>query len=225
MDITPMTVQNRQERGKGVARKLRASGMVPGVVYGVGEAPQSISFDGHTFETLMRKGSHHGLLRVEFEGTNDSVTALAREIQIHPVTRRVLHVDLQRVDMNKPIRLSVSISLVGKPEGVRNQGGILEHNLREVEIECRPDSIPETIEVDVTNLEVGQALHVSDLQREGVTFLGHAETTVATVSLPAAERATEETEAAAGEAVEGEAPAAEAEAESGKEKEESEGGS
>lgn len=227
MDITPMTVQHRQENGKGVARKLRASGLIPGVVYGVGEAPQPISFDGHTFETLMRKGSHHGLLRVEFEGSSDSVTALAREIQIHPVTRRVLHVDLQRVDMSKPIHLSVSITLVGKPEGVRNQGGILEHNLREVEIECRPDSIPDTIEVDVTNLEVGQALHVSDLVKEGVTFLGHPETTVATVSLPAAERTHEEEEAEAAEAAEGEAPAAEgaAEADKDKEKEGSEGGS
>jgi large subunit ribosomal protein L25 len=227
MEITPMTVQHRQESGKGSARKLRASGMIPGVVYGVGEAPQAISFDGHTFETLMRKGSIHGLINVEFEGTKDSVTALAREIQIHPVTRQVLHVDLQRVDMSKPIHLSVSITLVGKPEGVRNQGGILEHNLREVEIECRPDSIPDTIEVDVTDLEVGQALHVSDLKADGVTFLGHAETTVATVSLPAAERTHEEAEEeAAAEAAEGEASTAAAEGEASQEtKEGSEGGS
>jgi len=222
MEITPMTVENRQDGGKGVARKLRASGRIPGVVYGVGQPPQAISFDGHTFETMMRKGTHHGLLRVEFAGSKDSVTALAREIQIHPLTRKVLHVDLQRVDMSKPINLSVSITLIGKPEGVRNQGGILEHNLREVEIECRPDSIPDTIEVDVTNLEVGQALHVSDLVKEGITFLGHPGTTVATVSLPAAERATEEVEEAAAAAVAGEAPAEEG---AGEAKGESESGS
>lgn len=216
MEITPMTVVHRQENGKGVARKLRAAGRIPGIVYGVGEPAQAVSFDGHAFETMMRKGAHHGLLRVEFDGGSDAVTALAREIQIHPVTRRVLHVDLQRVDMSKPIHLSVSVTLLGKPEGVRNQGGILEHNLRVVEIECRPDSIPETIELDVTNLEVGQALHVSDLRMEGVTFLAHPETTVATVSLPAAERATEEEEeaaaaaAAAGEGTGEEAASAEA---------------
>ena len=192
MEITPMAVESRQDTGKGVARKLRAADRVPGVVYGVGVEPQAVSFDRHTFDTMMRKGAHHGLLNVSLDGKGEPIPALAREIQIHPVSRHVLHVDLQRVNMSKSVRLNVQIILNGKPEGVKNHGGILEHNLREVEIECLPNKIPDAIEIDVSELDVGQSLHVSDLELEGVTILGHPETTVASVSLPAAERSTEE---------------------------------
>jgi len=225
MDITPVTVELREDTGKGVARKLRAAGRVPGIVYGVGKPAQAVSFDRHMFDTLMRKGSHHGILKVVFDGTNDDVTALAREIQIHPVSRQVLHVDLQRVDMSKKVHLSVQIALTGKPIGVKNQGGILEHNLREVEIECLPTNIPEAIEVDVSNLQVGDALHVSDLKMEGVEILGHPETTVAQVSLPAAERSADETEGEGAEAAAA-AEGAEASTDADKEgKEDSDGGS
>ena len=192
-----------------MARKLRAANRIPGVVYGIGQEAQPVSFDRSTFDTMMRKGAHHGLLNLSFDGKTEEVPALAREIQIHPVSRDVLHVDLQRVDMSKSIHLSVQILLVGKPVGVKNQGGILEHSLREVEVECLPNKIPDAIEIDVGSLEVGQSLHVSDLKMEGVTFLGHPETTVASVSLPAAERSADEETAEEGEATAeaGETPA------------------
>lgn len=196
---TVMSVQLREGTGKGAARKLRAGGRVPGILYGENEPPRNIEVDAKTFDALRRAGAHHRLLDVSFGDGQPPVKALVREMQVHPVSRAVVHVDLQRVSMQKRIHVTVPIHLVGKPEGVRNQGGILEHNLREVELECLPSEIPDEIEVDVTDLTVGQAVHVSDLQRAGVTFLGHPETTVATVSLPAAERAHEE-EAAAAEA-------------------------
>ena len=214
-----MQVTKRDDSGKGVARKLRAAGTVPGILYGEGEGSQSIQLDATMFDGLMRAGAHHRLLDVNVDGT--TTKALVREIQIHPVSRAVLHVDLQRVSMQKKIHVQVPLVLVGKPEGVRNQGGILEHNLREVEVECLPGNIPDEIEVDVNELNVGQALHISDLVRDGVTFLGHPETTVATVSLPAAERSHEE-EAAEGEAAEG-AEGAAAEGEAKAEKGEGEG--
>jgi large subunit ribosomal protein L25 len=199
MEITPMTVEARQDTGKGVARKLRAADRIPGVVYGIGQDSQPVSFDRHAFDKMMRRGAHHGLLNLSFDGKGGEVPALAREIQIHPVSREVLHVDLQRVDMSKPIHLSVQVLLIGKPEGVKNQGGILEHGMREVEVECLPNSIPDSIELDVSGLEVGQSLHVSDLILEGVKFLGHPETTVASVSLPAAERSADEDSTEEGE--------------------------
>ncbi|MFQ5601369.1 MAG: 50S ribosomal protein L25 [Candidatus Krumholzibacteriia bacterium] len=199
MNVSPISVDLREHTGKGAARQLRASGRVPGVIYGEGEPARAIQIDGHAFDALVRSGGHHGLLDVTFSGSHEPVKALVREIQVHPVSRAVVHVDLQKINMQKPIRLQVPIVLVGKPEGVRNQGGILEHNLREVEIECLPSDIPSQIEVDVTEFAVGQALHVAGLQRAGITFVGHPETTVATVSLPAAERAHEEV---AGEAAE-----------------------
>ncbi len=213
MTVEALKVSAREHRGKGAARKLRAAGQVPGVMYGEGKDSQPVQLDAAMFDRMMRTGAHHRLLDVTVDdGT--SVKALVREIQIHPVSRAVEHVDLQRVSMQKRIHVEVRVVLVGKPEGVRNQGGILEHNLREVEVECLPGDIPEEIEIDVSHLQVGQALHISDLRREGVTILGHPETTVATVSLPAAEKSTAEVEAEAAEA----AAAAEGEAAEGEDK-------
>jgi large subunit ribosomal protein L25 len=195
-----MSVELRESTGKGVARKLRAKGKVPGVLYGENEPAQAIELDANEFDSLRRAGAHHRLFDVSVGPGQPLVKALVREMQVHPVSRAVLHVDLQRISMQKSIRVTVPIHLNGKPEGVRNQGGILEHNLREVELECLPGELPDHLELDVTDLNVGQSLHISDLQQPGVTFLGHPGTTVASVSLPAAERAHEEEAAVEGEA-------------------------
>jgi large subunit ribosomal protein L25 len=197
MDTKSLTVELRDSRGKGVARKLRAAGRIPGVVYGEGQEARPVVLDRKGFDQLMRIGAHHGLLDLSFESGHEPVKALVREIQVHPVTREVEHVDLQRVSMKEKIRIEVPIVLVGKPEGVRNQGGILEHNLRNVEIECLPSAIPQQIEVDVNDLTIGKSIHVSDLQMPGVVFLAHPETSIATVSVPAAERAQEDAAAVA----------------------------
>jgi large subunit ribosomal protein L25 len=206
-----LTVTLRHEQGKGVARKLRAAGKVPGVVYGSGAEPRPVVLDGKMFELLVRAGGHHGLIDLSFEGGAEPIKALVREIQVHPVSRAVEHVDLQQVSMRERIRIEVPIVLVGKPEGVKTHGGILEHNLRNVEVECLPGDIPEQIEIDVSQLNIGQALHVSDLSIPKVVILAHAETAIATVSLPAAERAHEEAAATAvteaGAPAEGEAGA------------------
>jgi large subunit ribosomal protein L25 len=206
-----LTVELREQQGKGAARKIRAAGKIPGVLYGAGEKSSSVAFDHHSFELLVRAGGHHGLLDLNFETGNTPMKALVREIQVHPVSRDFVHVDLQRVSMTEKLRISVQIVLQGKPEGVKTHGGILEHNLRSVDIECLPADIPARIEMDVSQMMIGQALHLSDVKLPGVTVLGHPETAIATVSLPAAERATEvaatETEVAAAPA-EGEAKAA-----------------
>ena len=222
MSVESLSVSSRQGSGKGGARKLRAAGQVPGVLYGEGADSQSIQLDATRFERLMRAGAHHRLMDVSIDN-GTTIKALVREIQIHPVSRAVQHVDLERVSMAKRIHVPVPLVLVGKPEGVRNQGGILEHNLREVQVECLPTDIQEEIEVDVNDLNVGQALHFSDLVRESITFLGHPGTTVATVSLPPAERSVEEEAAEAAEAAEASAEAAEAGEDEAKEKTEGEG--
>jgi large subunit ribosomal protein L25 len=190
----------RDGHGKGVARKLRAAGKVPGVVYGEGQPARPVVLDGKSFELLVRSGGHHGLLDLTFETGHDPVKALVREVQVHPLSREVVHVDLQRISMTEKIRIEVPIMLSGKPEGVKTHGGILEHTLRNVEVECLPTAIPEKIEVDVSALNIGQSVHVGDLQIPGVVFLAHPETSIATVSLPAAERAAEEAAAPGAEA-------------------------
>lgn len=197
MDVAHIEVTLRQGTGKGAARKLRAAGKIPGVLYGEGGEVQSILLDETSFDVLRRTGAHHRLLDLRFAEGAAPVKALVREMQVHPVSRAVVHVDLQRVSMQKRVHIMVPIVLTGKPEGVKTQGGLLEHHLREVEVECLPSDIPDEIEVEVSQLLVGQALHISDLQRAGVEFLGHPGTTVATVSLPAAERSHEEVPAEA----------------------------
>jgi large subunit ribosomal protein L25 len=208
-----LTVALRDQQGKGAARKLRAAAKIPGVVYGEGTTARPVVLDRKTFDLMLRSGQHHGLLDLKFEAGHEPVKALVREIQVHPVSREVVHVDLQRISMKERIRLEVPIVLTGKPEGVKTQGGILEHNLRNVEVECLPTDIPEKIEVDVSAMTLGQSLHVSDLQVAGVTFLAHPDTTIATVSIPAAEQAKEEVAAAA--TTEGAAAPAEGEAKPG----------
>lgn len=207
MQTTSLEVQKREDQGKGAARKLRAMLRIPAVLYGEGEKAQSVVVDRKTFDSLLRDGKHHGLLDLSYDG-GAPFKALVREVQVHPVSREVLHVDLQRVSMRNKIHIDVQIALVGKPEGVKNQGGILEHNLRSIEVECLPGDIPPQIEIDVSNLLIGQSIHVSDLDIPNVTFTAHPGTTIATVSLPAAERAVEEAVAEAVTPAEGEAAAA-----------------
>jgi len=197
MQTQNLSAARREGQGKGVARKLRAAAKIPGVVYGKGVAPEAVSLDRKAFEQLMRQGGHHGLIDLTLDASREPMKALVREVQIHPVSRSIEHVDLQRVSMQERIRIDVPIVLVGKPEGVRLAGGILEHSLRSIEVECLPGEIPETIEVDVTALGVGHSVHVSDLKVGNATILAHPETTVATVSMPAAERAAEEATAEA----------------------------
>ncbi len=198
METQNLAAARREGHGKGVARKLRAAAKIPGVVYGKGVGPEAVSLDRKAFENLMKHGGHHGLIDLTLDSSGEPMKALVREIQIHPVSRLIEHVDLQRVSMQERIRILVPIVLIGKPEGVRLGGGILEHNLRNVEVECLPGQIPDQIEVDVTALAVGHSVHVSDLKVGNATILAHAETAVATVSMPAAERsAVEETADAA----------------------------
>jgi large subunit ribosomal protein L25 len=211
MQTKSLTVAFRDGQGKGAARKLRAGGKIPGIVYGVGQAARAVALDRKSFELLVRSGAHHGLLDLNFESGGEPVKALVREIQVHPVSREFVHVDLQRISMKEKVRVEVPIVLLGKPEGVKTQGGILEHNLRNIEVECLPTDIPPQIEIDVSELVVGKAIHVSELAVPGVTFLAHPDTAIASVSIPAAERAheeaaaTAEAEAAAAAPAEGEA--------------------
>lgn len=191
-----LTVEARAERGKGAARKARAGGRIPGVLYGAGQESQPVTLDRGAFVNLVRSGAYHGLLDLSL-GAGQPVKALVREIQVHPVSRDYVHVDLQAINMKEKIRIAVPVVLNGKPEGVKMQGGILEHNLRSIEVECLPGNIPTQIEIDVSHLTVGHSVHVSDLQVAGVAFTAHPGTVIAAVTLPAAERAAEEAPAAA----------------------------
>ena len=219
-----LSVEPRDQIGKGANRKLRAAGRIPGVIYGKKRDAQSVSLDPGALERLLR-GSGAGLntlIDLSVGGRTDTV--LVKELQRHPVKGAYLHVDFFQVDLTQRITVSVPLHFVGKAHGVEF-GGILDHPLRELEVECLPRAIPEFVEVDVSALEIGQSIHVSDLRLpEGVDVKNDPTLPVASVVLPAAEVEAVPTETIVeGEVAEGEAEAATAPVEGGKVKAEGKG--
>jgi large subunit ribosomal protein L25 len=188
MEIRELTVMPREGVGKSVARRLRRSGKTPGILYG-GASPVNIAVDPREVFRIIH--GHEGstqLLRVTFAGSKDSRMVILRDIQLDPVSEDLVHVDLQEVNMDKPIQVTVALHHVGEPIGVRDTQGILEMVLREIQVSCLPANIPEDIKADVSNLAIGDVLTVGELVvPEGVRVLTDKAQAVATVAPPAAE--------------------------------------
>ena len=174
----------RTGRGKNDARRLRARGMVPLTVYGgEGEAVSAAAPLRELAAILRSETGHNTIFTLDVEGVGAS-EVLFLDRQIDPVRGRLIHADLRRLVRGQKVEVTVPVHLVGEPDGVRNEGGILEQLLREVEIRSAPRAIPESIDADVTALKVHDVLHVSDLRAdEGVEILTDPETVVATVAV------------------------------------------
>jgi large subunit ribosomal protein L25 len=195
---------------KGHARRLRASGRIPAVAYGPSSAPQSLALDPKQFVKARRHYGPSHIYNVEVEG-GPAFKALVKSVAIDPRTRAYQHVDLYAIDMARAIRVEVRIELTGKPKGLLN-GGLLQQIRHAIEVQCLPALIPERIELDVSGMDVGHSLHLSDLKLpEGVRSTALDNQTVAIVAAPEAE----ETPAAAAAVADG-APAETAEAEKAK---------
>lgn len=176
----------RSAVGKGVARKLRQSGSIPAVYYGRGEEPIVLTVGLKELEEVIVKSEGSNVivdLKVDGDGTGDR-KALIREIQRDPVGGHILHLDLQHISLTERITVEVPIVLTGIPIGVKDGGGILEHLLRDVEVECLPTDIPSRLEIDVSALNIGDSLHVSDLRADKVTILTEGERPIAAVVPP-----------------------------------------
>jgi large subunit ribosomal protein L25 len=211
-NVVQLKAAPRTPHRKGAARALRRSGQVPAVIYGRGREPAPLALDAKELELLLERIVPESTI-VELTVDGATVKTLIREIQRHPVRSGVLHVDFYEIHAGEKIRLEVPVHLVGSPEGVRNQGGVLDQVLRTVEIEVLPSDIPERVELDVTALTIGKSLHVSDLGIPKATVLTEGSLTVCTVVPPRVEEAPP-VAAAEGVAAEGvEAPAAEEPAE------------
>lgn len=220
----PITVQRRHEIGKGVARQIRMAGKIPGVVYGPETDPIPVSVEEREFRTAMRHASSGSILNLSLDGKETK--AVLRELQRDPVTSRVLHIDFHAISMNKPIHVAIPIHFVGSPVGVKVDGGIMQATMREIEISCLPVNIPEHLEVDVSELRIGDSIHVSNVSIPNATILADAQRTIVVISAPTiikAEAAAVEAEAALAEGAEGVAAegaeAAPAEGEAGKKEE------
>jgi large subunit ribosomal protein L25 len=189
MATVQFTAASRSDTGKGVARKLRAAGRIPGVIYGHARAPQPLSLNTRDFVHLLEKVSYATtVFELDLAGTTSN--ALIREIQRHPYRKEILHVDFQELVAGEKVTVRVPIVYVGASIGVK-EGGIIDQIMHELEIHVDPMQIPNHLDVDVTSLGIGRSLHVSDLvMPEGVEVLDDENATVCTCAAP---KAAEET--------------------------------
>lgn len=184
MATATISATPRTETGKGVARKLRAQHNLPGVLYGHHREPQPLVLDGRDFDRLIEHYAAETTV-VELTVDGQSVRTLIREIQRHPFKRQVLHVDFQALVAGEKVMVDVPIVLVGIPEGVRLNGGTLDQVMRELTVEVDPSDIPNHVDVDVSALNVGDSLHVSDINLPpGVEVQDDPETTICVVVPP-----------------------------------------
>jgi large subunit ribosomal protein L25 len=185
-----LQVATRADTGKGAARSLRRAGKVPGVIYGHGRAAEPVVVETAALaKMLVGISAGTTIVDVAIDG-RAPVKALIREIQrdaLRPA--EILHLDLYEVRADEQITLAVPVHLVGIPDGVRNFGGVLDHSLRELEIEVLPSDIPEHVELDVTTLAIGHSLFVRDIKIEKARILNDPDTPVCTVVAPRTEEA------------------------------------
>ena len=205
-----VAAESRTETGTGPNRRLRVRGLIPGVVYGQGTAAVSVSVSPKEIAEILQSASgENTLFDIEIEGKRRKV--ILKETQREPLKGELLHADFFEVALDKRIEVKVHIELEGTPVGVKNQGGLLEFVTRELELECLPTEIPDKISLDVSELELGRHLRVSDVTLpDNVTLLTETDVVIAHVVTPRAEVAAAEeeaeAEAAAAEGAEGGEP-------------------
>ncbi len=189
MQKIDLMVQKREISGKGPARQLRMIGRIPAVLYGAGKSTRVTLNPVDVHKIVHSKTGENTMLNMKFEGETGKQDRLAifKDFQKDPITDKILHVDLFEISIDKPIRVRVPLEMVGSPIGVK-EGGILQHLIREVEIEGLPLAIPDHIPFDVSSLPIGGAFHVDEIPLvEGITMLSEGRQVVVSVAAPISE--------------------------------------
>lgn len=207
MELHELKTNIRESTGNGYARALRRQGEMPAVLYGKGVEPVTLSVNTRDLELLLKKNrASQVLMNLVVGNTGTPRSAMIKELQVDPISRNFLHVDFYEVDMTKRIKVKVPVATTGNAKGVE-LGGILQLIRKELEVTCLPQEIPNSIDIDVTDLDVGDSIHINEVSaEENIEFLSDVNFTVVTVVAPKREAVvTEEEEAAEEEAVEAEA--------------------
>lgn len=207
-----LEVEERELRGTRNSKRLRKGGMIPGVLYGSGHQPHPICVQERELRRVLTGGHGlHAILDVVLAGQKSTHASILKDYQVDPIRGKISHFDLQEVRLDQPIQSSVVVELVGEAAGAK-AGGVLSQVAREIRVEALPMEIPDRIELDVSAMEIGDSLRLSDLDtQEGVTYLDDPETVLATVTVPTrveepeVEEGEEGEEGAEGEVPEGEA--------------------
>lgn len=200
MAIANLSAASRSTTGKGVARKLRAAGQIPAIIYGHGRQPLTLALNAHELQLLLEKNPYQStVIELAFDG--GTARTLIREIQRHPFKKQILHVDFQELVAGERITVRVPIQFLGTAEGVRSAGGVLDQIMHDLEISVDPSNIPHHITVNVDALTIGHSIHAGDVPLpEGVTLETDADATLCVCAAPKVEAVAEvapETEAAA----------------------------
>ena len=194
--MSEMTIQveKRERTGKGGSRESRRKGMIPGVVYGGGKDSVPIQLDRKTFVEMMKKsGSENPIFLLKLSDSGQERHAILRDLQRDPVSRLVIHLDFQRIEMNQKVHVTVTVELVGTAVGVKTEGGLVEFTTRELKIECLPGDIPKHIEVDISGLHVGQHIEAGAVTLpQGVTLFDDPEKVIVTLGHVRTEEASAE---------------------------------
>lgn len=187
MASVPFSATLRTTTGKGVARKLRAAGQVPAVIYGHAREAQSLVLEHHPLQLLLEKHSYQStVIALTVEGKTFST--LIREIQRHPFKKQIVHVDFQELVAGEKITVPVPLQFSGVPDGVRLGGGMLDQILHELQVTCDPSNIPHHFVVDVTPLTIGHSIHAGEIKLpEGVTLETDADATICVCAPPKVE--------------------------------------
>jgi large subunit ribosomal protein L25 len=209
LELIELKTSIRTTTGNGPARRLREKGLIPAVLYGPGTESVLLSVTIRDIDMILKKGRiGQALLNLVIpnNGETSTRTVMVKELQLHPVSRNFLHIDFYEVAMDRKIMVNIPVTTTGKAKGVED-GGILQIVRRELEVQCFPLDVPESIEIDIADLDIGDSIHVRDISRQGeIEFLDDENFTVVTVVSPKVEEGAE----AAGEAEEaGEAAVAE----------------
>ncbi|MFZ3135931.1 MAG: 50S ribosomal protein L25 [Thermodesulfovibrionales bacterium] len=187
MEKITITVEKREETGKGVARSLRRNYMIPAILYRGGDSlPIKIPKKEIT-QFINTTSGEQVMVNLQFKDGENKL-ALMKDYQVDPMNRELLHVDFFELLLTEKVKVSVHITTTGESIGVKRDGGLLQNPLREIEIECLPDKIPGHVKIDISGLEIGQSLHVGDLKlEEGIKVLTNHGEVIANVIAPAVE--------------------------------------
>jgi large subunit ribosomal protein L25 len=187
MERLTISVQKREEVGKGAARSLRRENMIPAVIYRGGDSQPVKFLKKELLQFINSTAGQQVMVNLQFgDGSNKLV--LMKDYQVDPAKGDLLHVDFFEVSLSEKVKVPVHVTIVGEPVGVKRDGGILQYLLREIEVECLPDKIPGHVKLDISGLEIGQSLHVSNIEiEEGVKVLTDPDGVIVNVVAPVVE--------------------------------------
>jgi large subunit ribosomal protein L25 len=190
MENIKLDSEIRAGTGKSESRKIRTSGRIPATLYGQRQTPVNLTVDDASFRTILHSHPESAVIDLSIKGDPEqSVNVIVRDVQRHPASGKLLHVDFQRIRLDEKVRVEVHVTLSGDPKGVKEQGGILERGTRTININCLPGAIPESFAVDVADLMIGDSIRLQSIldDHPDIDFLDDPEMTLATVIPPTVE--------------------------------------